>query len=185
MKVGVLGASGYAGVELLRLCAAHPDFDVAVATAGGGAGQRVAEHTRRLAAPTQISEFSPAASTGSMSRPGLLGAAHGQSQQFIADLDGRIGTFVDLAADFRLTTAGHTPPGTGMSTRSRRTWTGRLRAPELTRASSPVPPHRRGRVLPDGRHHRLGAARVCRAGRARPHRGRCGERHLRCRSRYE
>ena len=34
MKVGVVGASGYAGVELLRLCAVHPDLEVAVATAG-------------------------------------------------------------------------------------------------------------------------------------------------------
>ena len=34
MKVGIVGASGYAGVELLRLCAGHPDLDVTVATAG-------------------------------------------------------------------------------------------------------------------------------------------------------
>lgn len=50
MKVGVLGASGYAGTELLRLCAAHPHFDVALATAGGRAGERVAAHTPSLAA---------------------------------------------------------------------------------------------------------------------------------------
>ena len=39
MKVGVVGASGYAGVELLRLCAGHPDLEVVVATAGGHRGQ--------------------------------------------------------------------------------------------------------------------------------------------------
>ena len=34
MKVGVVGASGYAGVELLRLCAGHPD-----SRGGGGRGR--------------------------------------------------------------------------------------------------------------------------------------------------
>ena len=28
MKVGIVGASGYAGVELLRLLAGHPDLEV-------------------------------------------------------------------------------------------------------------------------------------------------------------
>jgi len=107
MKVGVLGASGYAGVELLRLCAAHPDFDVAVATAGGGAGQRVAVHTPSLSGAYPDLEFSPAGIDGLDGLDLVFSALpHGQSQQFIADLDGRIGTFVDLAADFRLTTAG-------------------------------------------------------------------------------
>ncbi len=31
-RVGVVGASGYAGAELLRLCHSHPDLDVAWAT---------------------------------------------------------------------------------------------------------------------------------------------------------
>ena len=42
MKVGVVGASGYAGVELLRLCAGHPDLDVVVATGPVEAGDIVA-----------------------------------------------------------------------------------------------------------------------------------------------
>ena len=50
MKVGVVGASGYAGVELLRLCAGHPDLEVAVATAGEHRGEAVARHTPSLAA---------------------------------------------------------------------------------------------------------------------------------------
>ena len=48
--VGVVGASGYAGVELLRLCAGHPDFEVVVATADSHAGESVAAHTPSLAA---------------------------------------------------------------------------------------------------------------------------------------
>ncbi|MGH9092248.1 MAG: N-acetyl-gamma-glutamyl-phosphate reductase, partial [Acidimicrobiales bacterium] len=50
MKVGVIGASGYAGVELLRLCAGHPELTVVVAAAGSSAGAPVAGHTPSLAA---------------------------------------------------------------------------------------------------------------------------------------
>ena len=38
-NVGVLGASGYAGAELLRLLARHPDLDVAWAAGDSSAGQ--------------------------------------------------------------------------------------------------------------------------------------------------
>ncbi|MGI8757691.1 MAG: N-acetyl-gamma-glutamyl-phosphate reductase, partial [Acidimicrobiales bacterium] len=41
-RVGIVGASGYAGAELLRLCLAHPGLEVAWATAGTSAGARVA-----------------------------------------------------------------------------------------------------------------------------------------------
>src|SRR5881227_4002841 len=37
-NVGIIWASGYAGVELLRLCAGHPELDVAVATGDTQAG---------------------------------------------------------------------------------------------------------------------------------------------------
>lgn len=40
-SVGIVGASGYTGAELLRLLAAHP-AEVAVATAGSMAGRRAA-----------------------------------------------------------------------------------------------------------------------------------------------
>ncbi|HWD42881.1 MAG TPA: N-acetyl-gamma-glutamyl-phosphate reductase, partial [Actinomycetota bacterium] len=38
-NAGVLGASGYAGAELLRLLAGHPDLDVAWAAGEQAAGQ--------------------------------------------------------------------------------------------------------------------------------------------------
>src|SRR5580698_10419904 len=50
MKAGILGASGYAGSELLRLLAAHPQFELAVASAHSHAGAAVGTHTPSLAA---------------------------------------------------------------------------------------------------------------------------------------
>ena len=52
-KVGIVGASGYGGAELLRLCAGHPDLQVAVATAGSNAGAGGGRpHARRWRPPT-------------------------------------------------------------------------------------------------------------------------------------
>jgi N-acetyl-gamma-glutamyl-phosphate reductase len=103
MKVGVVGASGYAGVELLRLCAVHPDLEVAVATAGAHRGGSVAGHTPSLAAAYPTLTYAP---TDPSALDGLdlvfLALPHGESQHLVPDLVSRVGVIVDLAADFRL-----------------------------------------------------------------------------------
>jgi N-acetyl-gamma-glutamyl-phosphate reductase len=103
MKVGIVGASGYAGVELLRLCGEHPDLQVAVATAGGRAGDAVARHTPSLAAAYPHLSYAP---TDPSELDGLdlvfLALPHGQSQRLVPELISRVGVVVDLAADFRL-----------------------------------------------------------------------------------
>lgn len=38
ISVAILGASGYVGAELLRLCASHPEFEVVYATGDSQAG---------------------------------------------------------------------------------------------------------------------------------------------------
>jgi|SRR6185437_5471597 len=103
MKVGVVGASGYAGVELLRLCAAHPDLDVAVAAAGTNAGQPVAAHTPSLAAayPTLVFDATDPDRLDGLDLV-FLALPHGESQKLVPALPGRVGAIVDLAADFRL-----------------------------------------------------------------------------------
>jgi N-acetyl-gamma-glutamyl-phosphate reductase len=103
MKVGVVGASGYAGVELLRLCAAHPDLDVAVAAARSHAGATVADHTPSLAAAYPSLTFD-ATDPAVLDGLDLVFCAlpHGESQKLVPALVGRVGAIVDLAADFRL-----------------------------------------------------------------------------------
>nr|GEZ06870.1 probable N-acetyl-gamma-glutamyl-phosphate reductase, chloroplastic isoform X1 [Tanacetum cinerariifolium] len=41
IKVGILGASGYTGVELIRFIANHPYFDISLMTADRKAGQSI------------------------------------------------------------------------------------------------------------------------------------------------
>ena len=102
-SVGIVGASGYTGAELLRLCSQHPQLDVRVATADSQAGARVAEVYPSLAAAFPALTL---AKFDAESCDGLdlvfLAMPHGASQDVVPDLAGRVGRIVDLAADFRL-----------------------------------------------------------------------------------
>jgi N-acetyl-gamma-glutamyl-phosphate reductase len=102
-NVGIVGASGYGGAELLRLCAGHPELVVAVATAGSHVGQSVASHTPSLAAAYPDLVYGP---NDADALDGLdvvfLALPHGQSQLLVPDLVDRVGVIVDLASDFRL-----------------------------------------------------------------------------------
>ena len=103
MKVGIYGASGYTGAELLRLCASHPDLEVALATADTQAGVRAADLYPSLAAAYPglvFAEADPAAAEGL--DLAFLALPHGASQHLVADLRKRVPHVVDLAADFRL-----------------------------------------------------------------------------------
>src|SRR5207248_138980 len=43
IKVGIVGVSGYGGGEALRLCASHPEFEVAYVAGESSAGQKLVE----------------------------------------------------------------------------------------------------------------------------------------------
>ena len=102
-RVGIAGASGYTGAELLRLCASHPDLEVVAATGESSAGTRVADLYPSLAAAYPRLTFAPYEPT---LFDGLdlafLALPHGASQALVPDLAKRVGHVVDLAADFRL-----------------------------------------------------------------------------------
>jgi N-acetyl-gamma-glutamyl-phosphate reductase len=103
ISVGILGASGYAGSELLRLISQHPELDVRLAGAETQAGTRVAELYPNLAAAYPDLVFS-AAGPGDCDGLDLvfLGLPHGLSQEIVPQLRGRVKWIVDAAADFRL-----------------------------------------------------------------------------------
>ncbi len=103
ISVGVIGASGYAGAELLRLAAGHPELEVALATGDTQAGRPVAELYPNLApvyGDLDFSSYEPAAVDGLDLC--FLALPHGASQSIVADLRSRVKWVVDLAADFRL-----------------------------------------------------------------------------------
>ncbi len=103
LRVGVVGASGYTGVELLRLCHHHPDLDVAWATGDTSAGTTVAQLYPSLAAAYPAMVFDSYAD-GMADEVDLvfLALPHGASQTLVPGLLRPGLKVVDLAADFRL-----------------------------------------------------------------------------------
>jgi N-acetyl-gamma-glutamyl-phosphate reductase len=106
-RVGIIGASGYTGVELLRLCASHPELDVALATGDTMAGTSIAELYPSLAggyAGRTFDTFDPGTNPEVVDGLDLvfLGLPHGASQALVPELRVRVPHVVDLAADFRL-----------------------------------------------------------------------------------
>jgi N-acetyl-gamma-glutamyl-phosphate reductase len=103
MDVGVVGASGYTGAELLRLCAGHPAFTVRRATADIHAGRRAPEVYPSLSAAYPELTFT---TLDPAELDGLdlvfLALPHGMAQSVVPDLRKRVGKIVDLSADFRL-----------------------------------------------------------------------------------
>lgn len=103
IRVGIVGASGYAGAELLRLCLGHPELEVAWATAETQAGVPVAALYPNLAAAAPgmvFSSYDPVLADGL--DVVFLALPHGRSATVVPDLVERARVIVDLAADFRL-----------------------------------------------------------------------------------
>lgn len=100
-SVAVAGASGYAGGEVLRLLAAHPDFEVTTVTAHQNAGQSVADvhpHLRSLAHLT----FAPTEASSLVGHDVVVAALpHGASGALTADLPSST-LVLDCGADHRL-----------------------------------------------------------------------------------
>ena len=100
MKVSIVGASGYAGGELLRLLLDHPGVELFQATSESHLGEFVYQQHPNLRKRTQL-KF--------VSRQGLeacdvlfLALPHGESQQMIDHYAALAPRIIDLAADFRL-----------------------------------------------------------------------------------
>jgi N-acetyl-gamma-glutamyl-phosphate reductase len=101
MKIGVIGASGYAGGELLRLLATHPDFEPCCITAHSNAGELITSVHPQLTAYAgkKFSAFN--ASDLDCCELIFLALPHGESAAIIASLNPKA-KIVDLGADYRL-----------------------------------------------------------------------------------
>jgi N-acetyl-gamma-glutamyl-phosphate reductase len=101
MKVGIVGASGYSGGELLRLLANHPHFEVAYLAANSQAGESV------MAIHPHLTNYGDkkfaAVDITEINKLDLLFTAlpHGESQKIIEIINPQIAV-VDLGADFRI-----------------------------------------------------------------------------------
>jgi N-acetyl-gamma-glutamyl-phosphate reductase len=105
-KIGVLGASGYTGAELVRLLLRHPHVEIALLTADRRAGKPMAEVFPQFApyALPVLTAIEAADWTALALDVVFCALPHGTTQKVIKDLMARApGTkVVDLSADFRL-----------------------------------------------------------------------------------
>lgn len=100
-SVAVSGASGYAGGEILRILAAHPDVEIRTVTAHSNAGQPLIQHQPHLRslAHLTLSETTPDVLAGHDIV--FLALPHGQSGQY-TDALGDTPLVIDAGADHRL-----------------------------------------------------------------------------------
>jgi N-acetyl-gamma-glutamyl-phosphate reductase len=103
IRVAVAGASGYAGGELLRLLAGHPDLEITVVSAGSSAGKPITSIHQNLTGHPAFDgkDFAPTSAEALKDAELIFMALpHGESAALAAQLPGA--RIIDLSADFRL-----------------------------------------------------------------------------------
>ncbi|QXC61920.1 N-acetyl-gamma-glutamyl-phosphate reductase [Aquihabitans sp. G128] len=116
-RVGIVGASGFTGAELLRLIAGHPDLEVVVATGDTQAGNAVAALYPSLAGAypgLTFAAYGPGLADAHDLDLVFCGLPHGTSQEIVPGLLDGNRIVVDLGADFRLKDAGLYPTWYGV-----------------------------------------------------------------------
>ena len=100
----IVGASGYAGAELIRIIHAHPFLELGTIAAGANVGASLAEvHPQFSSVPELASKVFVESTPAALANHDLvfLALPHGQSAQLISQLPDYV-LIVDLGADFRL-----------------------------------------------------------------------------------
>ncbi len=103
LRVGIIGASGYTGAELLRLCAHHPEFEVVYATGDSQAGTLAAALYPSLAGryPNLVFEELDVDRARQLDVV-FLGLPHEASMALAPQLVGTVRCVIDLSAAYRL-----------------------------------------------------------------------------------
>ncbi len=121
MRVGVFGASGYAGLELLRILLRHPTFELAAVTSEKRAGQPVGDAFPSLRGQLDLAfEASDPERVAERIELAFTALPHSASAPTVAALRKAGVAVADLSADFRL-----------RSPEVYRAWYGEHPAPEL------------------------------------------------------
>ena len=103
IKVGIVGGTGYTGVELLRLLALHPYVDIVAITSRSEAGMPVAQMFPNLRGYLDITFSQPDAAVLGQCDLVFFATPNGTAMKLVPDLLAKGTRVVDLAADFRLT----------------------------------------------------------------------------------
>jgi N-acetyl-gamma-glutamyl-phosphate reductase len=114
IKAGVVGGTGYTGVELLRLLAGHADVELAVITSRSEAGQPVADLFPNLRGSVDIAFSEPDLEQLKACDLVFFATPNGTAMTMAPDLLEAGVRVIDLAADFRLQRPGEWQQWYGM-----------------------------------------------------------------------
>ncbi len=102
IKVGIIGGTGYTGVELLRLLAVHPQAKLFVITSRGEAGRKVADLFPSLRGHVDLAFSEPDIKALAACDVVFSATPNGVAMTQARELVGAGTRLIDLAADFRL-----------------------------------------------------------------------------------
>ena len=101
--IGLIGARGHVGAELIRLIVAHPHFELALVSSRERAGQRVADHVTGYEGSLLYSSPEPRDLPGIEASALVLALPNGKADAYVSaygsTIDGPV--IVDLSADYR------------------------------------------------------------------------------------
>ncbi|MFC4728861.1 N-acetyl-gamma-glutamyl-phosphate reductase [Coralloluteibacterium thermophilus] len=101
--LGIVGARGHTGAELIRLVAAHPALDLAFVSSRELAGQRVADHNDAWRGELRFENLEPAAVAAKGADVVVLALPNGKAGAYVEAIDAAAPEtlVVDLSADYR------------------------------------------------------------------------------------
>jgi len=102
INVGIVGGTGYTGVELLRLLLGHPEVRITVVTSRSDAGQRIEEVYPNLRGRIDLTFVAPSSEALAGCDVVFFATPHGTAMHMAPELLARGVKVIDLSADFRL-----------------------------------------------------------------------------------
>lgn len=102
IKIGIIGGTGYTGVELLRLLVTHPNADVVLITSRSEAGRQVADLFPSLRGFTELEFTKPEPSSFNHCDVVFSATPNGIAMTHARELLEKGVKLIDLAADFRI-----------------------------------------------------------------------------------
>ncbi len=102
IKIGIVGGTGYTGVELLRILAVHPEVEVKCITSRSEAGMSVADMYPNLRGHFDLAFSEPDPVVLSQCDLVFFATPHGVAMRMMPELMNAGVRVVDLSADFRI-----------------------------------------------------------------------------------
>ena len=102
IKVGIVGGTGYTGIELIRLLILHPEVEIVAITSRSEAGHFLSELVPSFLSAPELKFVEPSLSALQDADLVFFATPNGTAMQLAPDLLSAGKKVIDLAADFRI-----------------------------------------------------------------------------------